>query len=32
VSIDNLKEMRCELTLFAGKIVFQRDGSLNIGS
>jgi predicted amidohydrolase YtcJ len=30
VSIDDLKEMRCELTLFDGKIVFQRDGRLKI--
>jgi hypothetical protein len=26
----DLKEMRCELTLFSGKIVFQGDTSMNI--
>jgi predicted amidohydrolase YtcJ len=28
VATGDLKEMRCELTLFSGKIVFQRDASL----
>jgi hypothetical protein len=26
----DLKEMRCELTLFSGKIVFQRDATMKI--
>jgi predicted amidohydrolase YtcJ len=30
VPVDDLKEMRCELTMFGGKIVFQRDASLKI--
>jgi predicted amidohydrolase YtcJ len=28
VSVEDLKEMRCELTVFAGRIVFQRDTTL----
>jgi len=30
VPISGLKEMRCELTVFSGKIVFQRDNTINL--
>ena len=30
MSTDELKEMRCELTVFAGNIVFQRDATMKI--
>jgi predicted amidohydrolase YtcJ len=30
VETGDLKEMRCELTLFSGKIIFQRDTTMKI--
>jgi len=31
VPVDDLKEMRCDMTIFAGKIVYQRGNTLKIG-